>query len=215
MAVFKDLTGNRYGRLTVVKPQGRNKYGKSLFLCKCDCGKEILTLGNSLQCGRTKSCGCFRIEKSLDKVNALAKHNKSNTRLFNIWHSMKQRCYYTEHKSYEDYGGRGIAVCEEWQEFEPFYKWAIENGYADNLTIDRKDVNGNYEPSNCRWATPKEQQNNKRNNKIYEYKGEKHNLSEWASITGIDRDVLEKRLKNNWSVEKALSTPKRKKQRCE
>lgn len=213
MPKFKDLSGKRYGRLTVIKPYGKNKYGKYMFVCKCDCGNDFVTLGNGLQSGRTLSCGCLHSEKSIEKVRALTKHNMSNTRIYNIWHTMIQRCYYPKHKSYNYYGGRGITVCNEWlHNFQAFYDWAMANGYDDSLTIDRINVNGNYEPSNCRWATLKEQANNTRNNHYITYKGTTRTIAQWADKLGISKDTLYARFKNGWTVEKALTTPQ--KRRC-
>lgn len=118
---------------------------------------------------------------------------------------MKDRCYNNNNKNYKNYGERGIKVCKEWKEsFINFYKWAINNGYEENLTIDRIDVNGNYEPNNCRWLTIKQQQNNKRNNHILWYKNQKHNITKWASITGINRATIYSRLKYGWPIEKVL-----------
>lgn len=122
---------------------------------------------------------------------------------------MKKRCYNLKYKRYNDYGGRGIKICNEWlNDFKVFYDWAMQNGYKDNLTIDRIDVNGNYEPSNCRWANIKTQANNKRNNRIIEYKGEFHTMSEWANIYNINYKLLHSRLKKGWNIEKALFTKK-------
>ena len=119
---------------------------------------------------------------------------------------MKDRCYNSNSKNYKNYGLRNIKVCIEWKNnFINFYDWAINNGYKDNLTIDRIDVNGDYEPSNCRWATVKQQQNNKRNNHVLCYKNEKHNITEWGLILGIKRDTIYNRLRRGWTVEKALS----------
>lgn len=135
------------------------------------------------------------------------KHGMRHTRLYNIWRSMRQRCSNPKCINYHNYGGKGIKVCEEWQkDFSAFYKWATENGYKEGLTIDRKDVIGNYEPSNCRWSTYKEQANNKRNNRIIECKGISHTLGEWSEITGIKLATIWARLQKGWSVEKALET---------
>lgn len=175
-----DLTGQQYGRLTVIKRA--ENIGKNVaWLCKCECGKEKAVLGSHLKSGATQSCGCLLKEhtKSLTKPT----HGMSESRLYNIYAAMKQRCYNQGIKSFKDYGGRGIEVCEEWRNsFEAFYEWAMANGYADNLTLDRIDVNGNYEPTNCRWATRKEQNNNKRNNCKITYKDETHTLAEWIEI---------------------------------
>ena len=212
MPAFKDLSGKRYGRLTVIEPYGRNKHGKAMFLCKCDCGNDFITLGNGLQCGRTLSCGCLHLEKSIEKVKALAKHNMSHTRVYNIWHTMIQRCYYSKHKSYDSYGGRGITVCDEWRGehgAENFIEWALSNGYRDDLTLDRIDPNGNYEPSNCRWATRKEQANNTRKNHFLTFDGKTQTVAQWADEKGLTYSTLCHRLENGWTVEKALTMPKR------
>ena len=135
------------------------------------------------------------------------KHGEYKTRLHKIWSSMHERCEYEKHTHFADYGGRGIKICEEWKEYVPFAKWARENGYSEELTIDRIDVNGNYEPSNCRWVTMKEQHNNKRNNRFVTYKGETYTLSQLAEKIGIGKTTLRERLNMGWSVEKAVETP--------
>ena len=171
---IKDLTGNRYGKLVVKKYYGKKRCGdrfKTMWLCKCDCGNEKAISTGDLQSGHTTSCGCYHKEI----VGALnRKHNLSNKcgRLYPLWKSIKYRCYCETSKDFHKYGGRGITMCDEWKnDFKSFYDWAIANGYKEEktdkglniLTIDRIDVNGNYEPSNCRFVTNSIQAKNKRN----------------------------------------------------
>lgn len=199
---IKDLTGERFGKLTVVKYCGVINH-RAVFECKCDCGNTKVVQGQLLIRGNTKSCGCLQKETP----NA-TKHGLRNTHLYGVWCTMKSRCNNENSKHYALYGGRGITVCHEWQKFEPFYNWAIENGYKEGLTLDRIDVNGNYEPSNCRWVDVKTQQNNRRNNRLITYNGETKTLAQWADEKGISKTTLHNRLtKSKWSVEKALNTP--------
>ena len=162
MQKLKDLTGKRFGKLLVMKLAGKLN-NRAAWLCKCDCGNLVIVRGNSLKSGDTKSCGCLLKEKSTQRAT---KHNLRFHRLYTIFQMMKQRCYNPKATRYDCYGGRGIRIHDKWlNDFKTFYNWAMNNGYKDNLTIDRIDVNGNYEPCNCRWATYKEQNSNKRNNK--------------------------------------------------
>ncbi len=136
------------------------------------------------------------------------KHGKRNTRLYDIWRAMRQRCSNPKCINFSRYGGRGIRVCDEWdKDFNSFYGWSMENGYDDMLTLDRIDVNGWYTPENCRWASYKSQANNKTNNRVLEFDGVSHSLSEWSDITGISTSTIYARLKSGWSVERTLSEP--------
>lgn len=207
--IRKDLTNQRFGKLLVIRYFGKANDGHSIWLCQCDCGNTTRVATNSLRNG-TKSCGCIltKINKQRNKEKCnFYKHGKTNTRLFTIWHSMKQRCTLPTSEHYKDYGGRGIKVCDEWKDFESFYEWAMANDYKENLTLDRIDNNGNYEPNNCRWTTRKVQANNTRHNHLITYNGETHTISEWSEIVGIRSDTIAKRInKYKWSNEKALTT---------
>ena len=141
------------------------------------------------------------------KQNIHYVHGETKTRLHKIWGCMHERCERVKHPHYDAYGGRGINVCDEWKEYLPFAEWARNNGYTDELTIDRIDVNGNYEPENCRWATRKEQSLNKRSNVFLEYNGKRKTLGEWAEEYNINRTTLTNRLRRKWSVEKSLTYP--------
>ena len=209
MSRIKDLTGQRFGRLTALH-LGENdpKTGKVRWVCQCDCGNVVQVKSNALVTGNTTSCGCYN-------GCCHKKHGETNTRLFNIWYGIKKRCCLTYCNGYKHYGGRGIKVCNEWLEsFETFKEWALANGYQDNLSIDRIDVNGNYEPSNCRWTTLKQQANNKTDSFFVEYNGVTHTLKEWSEILNINYRTLFSRIRQSkWSIEKAFTTPVRNHQR--
>ena len=175
-------------------------------MCICDCGNEKVTESWNLQKGYCRSCGCLQKEAMAINKYASITHGQSRTRLYTTWIGMKQRCYYPKHRHFDRYGGRGIRVCDEWvHDFPAFQAWAMANGYTDDLTIDRIDVDGNYEPSNCRWATYKDQANNMSSNRMLELNGVTHTLKEWSVITGISRTTIRNRLDRNWSIEEALT----------
>ena len=170
MGVVRDISGMRFGKLEAIERVGSDKHRHSTWLCKCDCGNEIVVRSDSLIRGLQVSCGCYNIEQIR---NRSITHGKANTRLYNIWRGIKKRCFVESEVFYKDYGGRGITICDEWKDdFEMFYEWSMQNGYREDLTIDRIDVNGNYEPTNCRWATLIEQQNNTRKNRFLTFNGE-------------------------------------------
>lgn len=164
MSAVKDLRGSRYGRWIVIERAENSKDNRSRWLCRCDCGNEKILKLCDLRNGRSRSCGCLRKEISASRMTI---HGKTHTRLFRIWVCMKTRCYNPNATRYKDWGGRGITICDEWKNnFQAFYDWAMSNGYADDLTIDRINNDGNYEPSNCRWATRSEQMQNTRRGRL-------------------------------------------------
>lgn len=219
MSALKDETGNVYGKLTVIERAEDKIYGKDkrhfpAWRCLCECGNEVVVVGQSLRRGLTVSCGCRKQDedyKLLQKEKQTI-HGERGTRLYDCWRGMKKRCLNPNDDHYPGYGGRGITICEEWRDnYVAFSTWAKENGYSDDLTLDRIDVNGNYEPSNCRWATAEEQQRNKRNNRLITFNGETLTLVEWSERTGINRCTITNRIdKYGWSVEDALTIPPRK-----
>lgn len=197
MGNFIDLTEKKYGRLTVMQ-RAPNENGMTRWKCKCICGNEIIAAGNHLKAGEIRSCGCYRKEK-------MTSHSMRNTRLYSIWTNMKTRCNNSKNKRYKDYGARGIHVCNQWaDDFNSFHEWAISNGYRDDLTIDRINVDGDYEPNNCRWIPLSEQNNNKRNTVFLTYNGNKQTLSWWARELNIYGATISKRHKKGWSDEECL-----------
>ena len=208
MYVYKDknnMVGQTFSRLTILERISKN--GRGHFKCKCECGNEIIVRSDGVLSGRIKSCGCYNKDKA-KTGNARRVHGKHGTRLYRIWQAMHARCYIKTNPAYKNYGARGITICAEWlKNYQAFYNWAMSNGYNDNLTIDRIDVNGNYEPNNCRWSTRKEQANNKRTNHYITFNNETHTINEWAEKLKIDRHSISWRLKHNWTIEKTLTTP--------
>ena len=167
MPNFKDITGQRFGRLTVVQHIGSTTHGQSCWLCQCDCGNTTIANGSILRSGQKKSCGCL-VKEHYTKIGKARKKGHRDSRLFSVWRSMKQRCLNPKSKAYVHYGGRGITVCDEWKNsYDVFYEWAIANGYDESAprgqcTIDRIDNDKGYSPNNCRWTTMLAQNNNQR-----------------------------------------------------
>lgn len=208
MGKTKDLTGQKFGKLSVIEFVGIQNH-KAMFKCKCECGKECVKQGVLLTNGKTKSCGCLA-EKNTDQTT----HGLSKTHLYGVWCTVKSRCYNSNSQHYKNYGGRGIKMCEEWKsDYMAFHNWSIQSGYNQSenkkhLTLDRIDVNGDYSPKNCRWVNQKEQCNNKTNNLMITYKGKTQTLHQWADETGIKYGTLWARIQvSHWSIEKALTTP--------
>lgn len=204
MGKFHNLTGQRFGRLLVVERAADKKSGtkpKVMWRCRCDCGKEVVVWSSSLVQGTTVSCGCKK-----------RKHGYSHKeRLYDTWKNMKRRCSDPKNKRYAQYGGRGIKVCAEWEhDYLVFRTWAMSNGYADDLTIDRIDVNGDYCPGNCRWATVEEQMNNMTKNRMISYHGETMSMSRWAERFGVSYGTMNHRIQRGWSMERIEVTRREK-----
>ncbi len=203
---IKEMIGKKFGLFFVLARGNNDKSGKPKWICVCDCGTFKAVGGTSLRVGHSTNCGCVRIQKNMVHISTLTKtHGMRNTRTYSIWRGMLNRCNNPNATGYHLYGGRGIAVCELWSKFENFY---ADMGEAPRgLTIDRINSDENYEPGNCRWATMKEQENNRRNNVKITYCGETRSVGDWASILGVDRGPIYRRLARGWSVEDALDKP--------
>lgn len=198
------MIGERFGRLVVVEQVESKKRKNRRWRCICDCGKETEVNTVDLRSGNTSSCGCFRVDETIRRHTT---HGQAGTRLFDIWCGMRQRCSNPNIGKYDRYGGRGITVCKEWDNFEPFLEWSMLNGYSDTLTIDRIDSNGNYCPENCRWATLKQQANNKRSNVIEEYCGVTGTRSEICDYFGLGYGLLSERIQRGWTIRDAIEYP--------
>ena len=213
---IEDLTGRKFSSLAVIKRVGDRHFKcgatERRWLCLCDCGTETEVSSGHLKSGRVKSCGCSRKYRFYPSgkvyISELAKitiKKKEYERISSIWSKMRNRCYNPQDIKYKHYGGRGIEVCDEWKESAiPFYLWAVENGYKDGLTIERKDVNGDYKPSNCCWVTNREQQNNRRNNVFIEYLGERLTIAQWSRVTGLSKETISNRIKKGLPAKKVL-----------
>lgn len=208
MSRVRDLTGQKFGRLTVIELVKINN--RSHWLCKCECGKETFVQGGYLTSGHKKSCGCLHDDLSRERLTKMNEtHGESKTRLYKIWSDIKKRCYCKTFWAFDRYGGRGITLCDEWHDYTIFRDWCMANGYADSLTIDRIDNNGNYEPNNCRWVDRKTQANNKSNVKYITYKGETKSVSEWAETLGVKYSTLYGRIFNyGIPIDEAFTTKK-------
>lgn len=200
-----DLTGQRSGRLTVIGIDDSKQTRKTYWICRCDCGKIVSVRSDAIVSKKSKSCGCYKNELSTERVMKNHTHKQSGTRLYNIWQGMKGRCYNKNDPRYCRWGGRGITVCDEWKDnFTSFYEWALEHGYSDDLTIDRIDNDGNYEPDNCRWASKKQQSRNRRSNISITIGNSTRTLTEWCEIFNLPYNAINARYhrNNNISIEK-------------
>jgi len=206
--------GQKFNKLTVIAFE-RVHYEKSdriNWIVRCECGTLKSVSPYRVLNENTKSCGCLKSENTIAyNRDHKKKHGGRKDRLYGIWHNMKQRCFGTTYKDYPQWGGRGITVCDEWKDdYSAFKEWALSHGYADGLSLDRIDVNGNYEPGNCRWADWHTQAKNRTNSMNFEVNGELKNLVDLAAEYGIKYGTLYQRVHlYEWPIEKALLTPTR------
>ena len=208
----EDISGNRYGRLVAISYHHFSaKQCQTFWLCQCDCGRKVIVGKSHLKDGHTKSCGCLQREVSSKVTSARNyKHGHTHERLYRVWASIKTRCYNKRNKGFCDYGGRGIKMCDEWNDYESFRAWALANGYDEIAargvtTIDRIDVNGNYCPENCRFISIAEQNRNKRTVRKFEYNGNIYTIPEFATKIGMSRSALYDRFyRKNWDVDEVI-----------
>lgn len=197
---YEKYVGQTFNNLTLVKDLGFEKMGKQknrMFLVACKiCNSEKIIALYEVKSGRIKSCGC---------IPRGQKHGMCYSPIYKVWAAMKVRCYDKNSIPYKNYGARGINICKEWlEDFTNFYTWAVDNGYSSDLEIDRIDVNGNYEPSNCRWADRKTQSNNRRTNRYLEFNGERLTISQWSLRISKSRHTVGRRLRKGWSLADAI-----------
>lgn len=196
---FKNVIGKRFGRLTVLRPV--NPATLKWLYCLCDCGTEATVRVDRLRAGSTQSCGCYRS----DTLRLRATHGDTQSAEYNVWRKMISRCTNPKVKHYNRYGGRGISVCARWMSYAAFLADMGRRPSALH-SIERNDNDGNYEPSNCRWATKREQANNRRGNKVITFRGVTMTAAAWTVKLGLSRTAIYDRLRRNWSVERALTT---------
>lgn len=209
----KDLAGETFGRLTVLSsaPSILQTNGKrcGAWNVRCECGAELVARRGALLSGNTRSCGCLQREESAARTRhghaRIGRHSPEHI----AWSAMRQRCYYEKNINFKDYGGRGIIVCERWKNDFAAFLADMGSKPSRSHSLDRKDTDGNYEPSNCRWATRKEQQRNMRRNVFLTFNGETKTLSAWSESLGWKPSTIESRVKKGWSTERVLTTPLR------
>lgn len=200
---FQDHTGERFNHLTALECVGRANDGNPIWLCRCDCGNLHKVTARNLVHGKVMSCGC---------INHLGHrtHGQAHTRLYNVWNGMRQRCSNQNNDEWHNYGGRGIRVCEEWQDFTAFSEWAMGNGYEPDAeygkcSIDRIDPDGNYEPSNCRWVDYVTQGNNRRGCTSVTANGKTQTIAEWSRETGLSPSTIRSRIRSGWEPARAVT----------
>lgn len=215
MSKLIDLTGQRFERLIVIHRMANDKHKRSTWLCECDCGERAIVAGNHLKNGNTKSCGCLQREIVKQTGYRNIKHGhkrfKQPSTTYESWCSMIKRCTNPNDKNYKNYGERNIKVCERWKKFENFLKDMGEHP-GSGYSLDRKNNEKGYSKENCRWATQKQQQRNRRNNHLVTYDDKTQCIAVWVEETGINRNTIVSRLRRGWSIEKTLTTPVRKRE---
>ena len=209
----EDLTGRRFGRWTVICNTASNDKGDIRWDCICDCGTHRSVSERSLLRGRSRSCGCLQKESASITATSMKKHDGKGTRIYTLWKGIRARCNNPNHKSYSTYGGSGIKMCPEWDDFTVFRDWAYDNGYDENAekfscTLDRIDRAKGYSPDNCRWVDMKVQSRNTSRNIVVEYQGDSYVAKDLAVKYGVDPHVFTSRLNLGLSVDDALSLPK-------
>lgn len=199
MARAKDITGQRFGRLVVAGKAGKNKWGAVLWNCLCDCGGTNIVATKDLNGASTRSCGCLK------RPPVRSRHGMARSPEYQAWRNMRARCSSRSYRDWHNYGGRGISVCERWLTFENFY---ADMGLRPSAlhSLDRINPDGNYEPSNCRWASEAQQHNNQRHSHFVTAFGKRQTIGQWAKETGIGRAVIGGRLARGWTAERAVST---------
>lgn len=202
MGVPKDYTGKKFGMLTPIKRLGKSDNGYYNWLCRCDCGNQVERTVDVFTRGKS-SCGCKQKKILAEMANGNVVHNMSKTRLYGIFHNMMSRCYREKDIHYSAYGERGITVCDEWRTNRAkFFEWALENGYSDDLTIERIDNDKGYSPDNCTWITKEMQYKNKRQNIMITYNGKTLCAEDWSKATGIPATTIRWRYKHGWDVDR-------------
>ena len=200
-----DLTNQTFGRLTAFYERGRNRWGNVLWLCVCSCGGIKIVPAGRLKSGTTKSCGCLSPELSAIRGRKLlTTHGQSKTPLYAVWQAMKARCYNQSCASYGNYGGRGITICKEWNNFETFANWALNSGYSPDLTIDRIDNDSGYSPENCRWVSMAVQASNRRNNRRITFNSESLTVTQWGRKLGGSDSLIWNRLRRGWPPDRLI-----------
>lgn len=209
MKEAQNLTGQKFGQLSVLSFDHKDeKSRKKFWKCQCDCGNTVIVYQNHLKSGHTKSCGCLHSRQDINVKHGCCRRKIPKERIYKIWIGIKSRCLNNNNQAFSKYGERGITVCDEWLDFTTFKQWALNNGYADDLSIDRIDVNGDYCPENCRWVNETVQANNRRTSSYLTLDKETHTKAEWEKIMGLPKGIINQRINAGWTIQQAITTKK-------